>query len=100
MEADRPLSIVGCVARAVVKPATPNERCPRCDGAVGCGIATGACWCTEVTLPVERQRELAAQYEGCLCPACLRELEQAPSDRTREPLLSEVDQTLMRAPRP
>ena len=31
------------------EPAT-SDRCPRCDGAVGCGIATGACWCASVTL--------------------------------------------------
>jgi hypothetical protein len=31
-----------------------------------------------VTLSVERQRELAAQYDGCLCPACLREPKQTP----------------------
>jgi hypothetical protein len=55
---------------------TPTERCPRCDGAVGCGIATGSCWCAQVTLTAERQAQLAASYDGCLCPACLRELEQ------------------------
>jgi hypothetical protein len=62
------------VARAAAKPANP-DRCPRCDGPVGCGIATGACWCASVTLSPERQKELAAQYDGCLCPVCLGELE-------------------------
>jgi hypothetical protein len=32
-----------------------------------------------VTLSPERQLELAAQFDGCLCPACLRELEHPPS---------------------
>jgi hypothetical protein len=64
------------MARAAVKPAS-SDRCPRCDGSVGCAIATGACWCAEVTLPPERQKELAAQFDGCLCAACLRELERA-----------------------
>ena len=54
---------------------TPTQRCPRCDGAVGCGIATGNCWCAEVTLTPERQAQLAAAYDGCLCPACMRALE-------------------------
>jgi ribosomal protein L34E len=63
------------MASAAAKPAQP-DRCPRCDGSVGCGIATGACWCAEVTLSPERQKQLAAAFDGCLCPACLRELEQ------------------------
>jgi hypothetical protein len=66
------------MARAASKRAS-SDRCPRCDGSVGCGIATGACWCVDVTLSPERQRELAAQYDGCLCRAGRRELEQAPA---------------------
>ncbi len=38
---------------------------------------TGGCWCAEVTLSHELQAQLASDYAGCLCPACLRELEQA-----------------------
>jgi hypothetical protein len=64
------------MARAAANP-VPTDRCPRCDGSVGCAIATGSCWCAEVTLSPERQAQLAAQYDGCLCPGCLRELEQA-----------------------
>ena len=61
-----------------MRRAAPSEtdRCPRCDAAFGCGIGTGGCWCAEVTLTPERQAELAARFEGCLCPACLRELAQ------------------------
>ena len=53
-----------------------TDRCPRCDVEFHCAIATGSCWCAEVTLSPERQAELAARYAGCLCPACLRELEK------------------------
>jgi ribosomal protein L34E len=61
-----------------LRPAkTPTDRCPRCEAEFGCGIATGSCWCAEITLTPERQAQLAAAYDGCLCPACLRELDHA-----------------------
>jgi hypothetical protein len=59
-------------------PASRTDRCPRCDGTFGCGVATGGCWCAEVTLTAEMRAKLAEEYDGCLCPACLREL-TAPS---------------------
>ena len=52
------------------------DRCPRCDVEFHCAIATGSCWCAEVTLSPERQAELAVSYAGCLCATCLRELAQ------------------------
>ncbi len=52
-----------------------TDRCPRCGAAFGCAIATGACWCAELTLTPDRRAQLAADFAGCLCPACLRELE-------------------------
>ena len=56
-------------------PSPPKaDRCPRCDARFGCGIATGSCWCAEVTLTAEDRARLARAYDGCLCPACLREL--------------------------
>jgi hypothetical protein len=55
------------------------DRCPRCDARFGCGIGTGTCWCAEVQLTAERQAQLAAEFDGCLCPECLRELEQGTS---------------------
>jgi len=54
-----------------------TDRCPRCDAAFGCAIATGSCWCAEVPLTTENRAQLAGDYDGCLCPACLRELSQA-----------------------
>jgi hypothetical protein len=61
----------------VALPTAEPDRCPRCDASFGCEIATGSCWCARVTLTPERQAELASGYDGCLCPACLRELEHA-----------------------
>lgn len=55
-------------------PPTGSDRCARCDGAFVCGMQTGRCWCAEIALSTERQAELAASYDGCLCPTCLREL--------------------------
>ena len=66
-------------------PASKSERCPRCDATFGCGIATGGCWCRAVPLTVELRDRLAEQYEGCLCPACLREL-AAPGAPAAPPL--------------
>jgi ribosomal protein L34E len=57
------------------RAAAPDaDRCPRCDAAVGCAIATGSCWCAQVDLSTEDRARLAGAYEGCLCPACLHEL--------------------------
>jgi hypothetical protein len=54
-------------------PSQP-DRCPRCGASFGCEIAGGACWCAGLTLTPERRAELAAGFEGCLCPNCLRQL--------------------------
>jgi hypothetical protein len=63
----------------VQPPAAPagTDRCPRCDTTFGCGIATGSCWCAEITLTADEQARLAASYDGCLCPGCLRELSKS-----------------------
>jgi hypothetical protein len=59
----------------------PTDRCPRCDAAFGCEIATGNCWCAAVTLGADDLARLAADHDGCLCPACLRELAQPAGGR-------------------
>jgi ribosomal protein L34E len=51
-----------------------TDRCARCEAEFHCAIATGSCWCAEITLTPERQAQVAASYDGCLCPACLSEL--------------------------
>lgn len=56
-----------------------TDRCPRCDGALHCGAATGGCWCNGATLTPELRDELAKAFDGCLCPACLRELAAPPA---------------------
>ncbi|HEV7804679.1 MAG TPA: cysteine-rich CWC family protein [Solirubrobacteraceae bacterium] len=60
-------------------PTVPPDRCPRCGGAFACEIATGACWCAELTLSPARQAELATEYDGCLCAGCLGEIEHTSS---------------------
>ncbi len=64
-------------AKTKTQAKAETDRCPRCDATFGCGVATGSCWCAAATLSPERLAQLAAGYEGCLCPACLRELEHA-----------------------
>lgn len=59
--------------------ATAGSRCPRCEAVFTCAVATGACWCAQVTLTAQRREDLAERYEGCLCRACLRDVEQAAS---------------------
>jgi len=50
------------------------DRCPRCGGGFQCGAALAHCDCSELKLSATLRAELAAQYPGCLCLACLREL--------------------------
>jgi hypothetical protein len=50
--------------------------CPRCGGAVGCGVAgPEPCWCFARALTPELRTRLAASYTECLCSACLAELQ-------------------------
>lgn len=58
------------------KAMSPNEQnrtCGRCGAKFRCGVEAGdtICWCFELphVLPVN-----GTQYNGCLCPECLREL--------------------------
>jgi hypothetical protein len=52
--------------------ALPETRCARCGASFGCGAAVGSCWCDAVEVSGEARARLAAEYEGCLCPDCLR----------------------------
>ncbi len=54
--------------------AAPDQKapdiCARCGAGFGCGMLAGKerCWCMD--MPV--LDPLPKEYEGCLCPACLK----------------------------
>ena len=52
-----------------------NARCPRCGGGFHCGALEGSCDCASVTLDDATRDALRLKFEGCLCIACLRELQ-------------------------
>jgi hypothetical protein len=56
---------------------TPST-CERCGHPFGCGAVDASCWCAEVELTDEVRFQLAATYQGCLCPSCSRELAAQP----------------------
>jgi ribosomal protein L34E len=45
--------------------------CAKCGKPFGCG-ASGKCWCYEISLDDEALKRIEDQYQGCLCPDCLR----------------------------
>lgn len=52
-----------------------NRTCGRCGVKFRCGIEAGdtVCWCFELphVMPMQPDEN---QYNGCLCPECLREM--------------------------
>lgn len=59
-------------------PALPdNAACPRCGGPFRCGASDPTCACFDLKLTEDMRRRLSAQYAGCLCVACLLELQAA-----------------------
>lgn len=60
-----------------------DMNCPRCGGGFECGVNAGHCACFGIRLTDTLRIELAAQYSGCLCLPCLRELIAA--DQARQP---------------
>ena len=60
--------------------AAAPDTCARCGASFGCGMLAGKeqCWCME--LPV--LDPLPKEYEGCLCPTCLKTLLADVSQRT------------------
>ena len=46
--------------------------CPKCGNKFRCS-ASAKCWCYEYDVPVDVMEELQHEYEGCLCPDCLKE---------------------------
>lgn len=47
--------------------------CPKCGVKFNCGMETGKCWCTEITLDEAAKAQLPPE-ELCLCPNCLQAL--------------------------
>ena len=62
-----------------------DANCPRCGGGFECGVNAGHCACFGIRLTDTLRAELAAQYSGCLCLPCLRELIAA--DAVRQPVI-------------
>jgi hypothetical protein len=50
--------------------------CPKCGNAFACcGLDGSKCWCVEVALSTSARSYLAANFDGCLCPDCLKLVE-------------------------
>lgn len=62
-------------------PASDMVLCPRCSSAFDCGRQTAGCWCANVMLDDRTRGDIARFYQGCLCPECLRAIEDARPPR-------------------
>lgn len=62
-------------------PASTPDTCPRCRGSFHCGAAAGVCDCFELRLSEALRQRLAAEFSGCLCLRCLRELAAEEADQ-------------------
>jgi hypothetical protein len=51
-------------------------RCPVCGAGFSCGVDTDSCWCQTVPVDPAALHRLAEEHDGCLCPSCLRRLEE------------------------
>jgi hypothetical protein len=56
-------------------------RCPRCGADFHCGAADPStpCACKAVALDAPTLAALCERYAGCLCMACLREIQRGAS---------------------
>ena len=52
-----------------------NTACPRCGGAFRCGAGDPSCACFGLQIGPALRAQLAADFRGCLCVACLAELQ-------------------------
>jgi Cysteine-rich CWC len=71
-----------------VSPAEPRSICPRCAGRFRCGVDDRApCACAALKLDDELRAALRERYVGCLCIACLAELQamRLPADSAIDP---------------
>jgi hypothetical protein len=54
-----------------------ESRCPRCGGRFHCGASDAPpCACTTLDLGAARLAHLRERYDGCLCLACLAQLQR------------------------
>ncbi len=51
------------------------SRCPKCGNAFYCSTSS-KCWCYAYDVPADIMEKLQEQYEGCLCPDCLKEYDR------------------------
>ena len=53
-----------------------DDTCPRCGKVFHCGVGDKLpCACAGISLRPELQAALRLQFDGCLCVACLAELQ-------------------------
>ena len=63
--------------------AVQDSRCPRCGGAFHCGANDAQpCPCSALTLDAALLARLRERHAGCLCLACLAQL-QSEADSAR-----------------
>ena len=56
-------------------------RCPRCGRAFHCGMNDPVpCACTSISLAAALLAQLRERYDGCLCLACLAQLQAEAQD--------------------
>lgn len=47
------------------------SKCPKCGVEFHCSTSS-KCWCYEIDVPAETMEQIEKEYNGCLCPACLK----------------------------
>ncbi len=62
-------------------PTADTVLCPRCGSGFACGANTANCWCNKVVVADQVRTDLASFYNGCLCRACLQEIEDSRPDK-------------------
>lgn len=56
-----------------------TKTCPRCGARFGCTNPEPGCWCESVPADAGALAAMAARYEDCLCPSCLKVFAAASS---------------------
>ena len=50
---------------------TGPSTCPKCGAEFNCSTSS-KCWCYEIDVSAEVMEKIEQQYDGCLCPECLK----------------------------